>query len=184
MLEAEAAHRICVRLMEPDPSGQTLFRSVDILWNLLENGSSSEVAAQLNNLTCIRWDMATFISYICVLFSGTIFSEIWWKYHKKFIPLLIILYMFYNPLHYRQYGLAFSVSCVMLLCSSWRKDTVTTTANSGTISWSLHPSSPPFAQRRHSLKSASSNNWPCLLHSRKVKFELMKIFSLLHFQEK
>ncbi|KAK7110003.1 cilia- and flagella-associated protein 69-like isoform X2 [Littorina saxatilis] len=53
MLRAEGAKRLSARLTDPDPSGQLLFRSVDILWNLLEFGDKQEVAQQLNNLTCI-----------------------------------------------------------------------------------------------------------------------------------
>lgn len=55
MLRAEAASRICSRLMDTDPSGQLLFRSVDTLWNLLENGDDGQLAKQLNNHTCIRY---------------------------------------------------------------------------------------------------------------------------------
>lgn len=53
MLRADAANRLCSRLMDPDPSGQLLFRSTDILWNLLENGDKATLAAQLNNLVCL-----------------------------------------------------------------------------------------------------------------------------------
>ncbi|KAK3109030.1 hypothetical protein FSP39_021501 [Pinctada imbricata] len=53
MLRADAATRICSRLMDPDASGALLFRSVDILWNLLEEGDPGELAQQLNNLTCL-----------------------------------------------------------------------------------------------------------------------------------
>ncbi|KAK3587960.1 hypothetical protein CHS0354_014478 [Potamilus streckersoni] len=53
MLRAEGANRICSRLMDPDHTGQLLFRSVDILWNLLENGDSAQLAYQLSNLVCI-----------------------------------------------------------------------------------------------------------------------------------
>lgn len=53
MLHADGAERMCSRLMDYDPSGQVLFRSVDILWNLLENGDKNEVVKQLNNFTCI-----------------------------------------------------------------------------------------------------------------------------------
>ncbi|PVD30636.1 hypothetical protein C0Q70_09909 [Pomacea canaliculata] len=53
MLRAEAAKRLCLRLMDPDPSGQLLFRSIDIIWNLLEYGDKHIVASQLNNITCI-----------------------------------------------------------------------------------------------------------------------------------
>ena len=58
MLRADAAHRVCSRLMDTDPSGQLLFRSSEILWNLLQNGDAAVLASQLNNLTCVR----------CVLF--------------------------------------------------------------------------------------------------------------------
>ncbi|KAL8615408.1 hypothetical protein ACOMHN_036228 [Nucella lapillus] len=53
MLRAEGARRLCSRLNDADPSGQLMFRSVDILWNLLEYGDQDTVAQQLNNLTCI-----------------------------------------------------------------------------------------------------------------------------------
>ncbi|KAI8777748.1 cilia- and flagella-associated protein 69 isoform X1 [Biomphalaria glabrata] len=53
MLHVEAGRRICSRLMDTDPSGQLLFRSVDILWNLIENGNKSDLASQLNNMACI-----------------------------------------------------------------------------------------------------------------------------------
>lgn len=53
MLRADAAHRICSRLMDADPSGQLLFRSSETLWNLLEKGDSAVLASQLNNLTCL-----------------------------------------------------------------------------------------------------------------------------------
>ncbi|RUS81453.1 hypothetical protein EGW08_010793 [Elysia chlorotica] len=53
MLFVDGGRRICSRLMDPDPSGQLLFRSVDILWNLMENGDKAVLAKQLNNLSCI-----------------------------------------------------------------------------------------------------------------------------------
>uniref|UniRef100_A0A4W4HBK8 Cilia- and flagella-associated protein 69 ARM repeats domain-containing protein n=1 Tax=Electrophorus electricus TaxID=8005 RepID=A0A4W4HBK8_ELEEL len=53
MLKAEGAQKICFYMNEPDPSGQVLFRSSEILWNLLENGSREEVAAQLSIVDCV-----------------------------------------------------------------------------------------------------------------------------------
>jgi len=53
MLYVEGGRRVCSRLMDPDPSGQLLFRSVDILWNLMENGDKAVLAKQLNNIACI-----------------------------------------------------------------------------------------------------------------------------------
>ena len=55
MLQSVAGERLAMRLMDHDPSGQILFRSSDILWNLLENGDRENVAKQLNNLTCIGY---------------------------------------------------------------------------------------------------------------------------------
>ncbi|XP_066525431.1 cilia- and flagella-associated protein 69-like isoform X2 [Hoplias malabaricus] len=53
MLKAEGAHKVCFHMNEPDQSGQVLFRSSEILWNLLENGSREEVTSQLSNMDCI-----------------------------------------------------------------------------------------------------------------------------------
>lgn len=54
MLAANAASRICQRMLDPDPSGLFLFRSTEILWNLLQNGATEELARQLNDVLCIR----------------------------------------------------------------------------------------------------------------------------------
>ncbi|KAJ1100804.1 hypothetical protein NDU88_005879 [Pleurodeles waltl] len=54
MIKAHGASTICTRLNDPDPSGQLLFRSSEILWNLLENGSQEELINQLSNLECIH----------------------------------------------------------------------------------------------------------------------------------
>ncbi|XP_053324126.1 cilia- and flagella-associated protein 69 [Spea bombifrons] len=53
MTKAQAGSRICSRLNDPDPSGQLLFRSSEILWNLLENGPKEELVTQLSNIECI-----------------------------------------------------------------------------------------------------------------------------------
>lgn len=54
MLSADAASRITSRMNEQDPSGRLLFRSIEILWNLVENGNKEEVSRQLNSLVCIN----------------------------------------------------------------------------------------------------------------------------------
>nr|ACI62513.1 hypothetical protein [Oryctolagus cuniculus] len=53
MMKAEAAREICAHLNDPDPSGQLLFRSAEILWNLLEKSSKEEIIQQLSNLECL-----------------------------------------------------------------------------------------------------------------------------------
>ncbi|XP_037008433.2 cilia- and flagella-associated protein 69 isoform X2 [Artibeus jamaicensis] len=53
MVKAQAASGICVHLNDPDPSGQLLFRSSEILWNLLEKSSKEEIVQQLSNLKCL-----------------------------------------------------------------------------------------------------------------------------------
>ncbi|XP_040909556.1 cilia- and flagella-associated protein 69-like [Toxotes jaculatrix] len=53
MLTARGAETICLHMNEPDPSGQVLFLSSEILWNLLERGSKDEVTAQLSSMECV-----------------------------------------------------------------------------------------------------------------------------------
>ncbi|XP_053190050.1 cilia- and flagella-associated protein 69-like [Scomber japonicus] len=53
MLRAQGAETICLHMNEQDPSGQVLFRSSEILWNLLERGSKDEVTAQLSTIECV-----------------------------------------------------------------------------------------------------------------------------------
>ncbi|NXB75547.1 CFA69 protein, partial [Donacobius atricapilla] len=54
MVKAQAASRLCLYLNGADPSGQLVFRSSDILWNLLENASKEEVVNQLRSLECVQ----------------------------------------------------------------------------------------------------------------------------------
>uniref|UniRef100_A0A0B7A2W0 Cilia- and flagella-associated protein 69 ARM repeats domain-containing protein n=1 Tax=Arion vulgaris TaxID=1028688 RepID=A0A0B7A2W0_9EUPU len=53
MLSVDGGCMICSNFMDPDPSDQLLFRSVDILWNLMENGNVAILAKQLDNISCI-----------------------------------------------------------------------------------------------------------------------------------
>ncbi|XP_053916631.1 cilia- and flagella-associated protein 69 isoform X3 [Cuculus canorus] len=53
MMKAQAASRLCLYLNGVDPSGQLVFRSSEILWNLLENSSKEEVANQLSSFECV-----------------------------------------------------------------------------------------------------------------------------------
>ena len=53
MLQAEAAGQLCTHMMDNDKSGLLLFRSTDILWNLLETGGKERLAQQLSNNICI-----------------------------------------------------------------------------------------------------------------------------------
>ncbi|XP_034532195.1 cilia- and flagella-associated protein 69-like [Notolabrus celidotus] len=52
MLKARGAEMMFLHMNEPDPSGQILFCSSGILWNLLERGNKEEVAAQLS-MECV-----------------------------------------------------------------------------------------------------------------------------------
>ncbi|XP_069372094.1 cilia- and flagella-associated protein 69 isoform X5 [Paralichthys olivaceus] len=54
ILNAQGAETICLHMNQPDPSGQVLFHSSEILWNLLERGSKDEVTAQLSSMECIE----------------------------------------------------------------------------------------------------------------------------------
>ncbi|EHB07227.1 hypothetical protein GW7_11112 [Heterocephalus glaber] len=53
MVKAQAASKICADLNDPDPSGQLLFRSTEILWNLLEKSPKEEIIQQLSTLECL-----------------------------------------------------------------------------------------------------------------------------------
>ncbi|NWV32650.1 CFA69 protein, partial [Grantiella picta] len=53
MIKAQAASRLCLYLNGADPSGQLVFHSSDILWNLLESTSKEEVVNQLRSLECV-----------------------------------------------------------------------------------------------------------------------------------
>ncbi|XP_030267530.1 cilia- and flagella-associated protein 69 isoform X1 [Sparus aurata] len=53
ILNARGAEMICLHMNEPDPSCQVLFRSSEILWNLLERGNKEEVTAQLSSMECV-----------------------------------------------------------------------------------------------------------------------------------
>ncbi|XP_072431980.1 cilia- and flagella-associated protein 69 isoform X3 [Chiloscyllium punctatum] len=53
MLNALAANKICRILNNPDPTGQLLFCSSAVLWNLLEQASEKELINQLSDFDCI-----------------------------------------------------------------------------------------------------------------------------------
>ncbi|XP_035038459.2 cilia- and flagella-associated protein 69 isoform X1 [Hippoglossus stenolepis] len=53
ILNARGAETICLHMNQPDPSGQVLVHSSEILWNLLERGSKDTVTAQLSSMECI-----------------------------------------------------------------------------------------------------------------------------------
>ncbi|XP_029919743.1 cilia- and flagella-associated protein 69 [Myripristis murdjan] len=50
---ARGAETVCLHMNEADPSGEVLFRSSEVLWNLLERGSRQQVAAQLCTVDCV-----------------------------------------------------------------------------------------------------------------------------------
>ncbi|XP_078283905.1 cilia- and flagella-associated protein 69 [Rhinoraja longicauda] len=54
MLNAQAANKICRHMNDPDPSGQLLFLSSDILWTLLEKASKPELVNQLRDFECMH----------------------------------------------------------------------------------------------------------------------------------
>ncbi|KAM7433104.1 hypothetical protein ABFA07_016561 [Porites harrisoni] len=64
MLSVNAAGLLCSGMNIPDPSDSLAFRTVEILWNLLEFGSKQEVANQLNCKECISALRDAFIKQI------------------------------------------------------------------------------------------------------------------------
>lgn len=62
MLNANAAQQLCCRLMDHGPTHQLMFRSVEIIWNLMENCSNrDQLAEQLNDLQSISQLRDSFI---------------------------------------------------------------------------------------------------------------------------
>ncbi|XP_037548992.1 cilia- and flagella-associated protein 69-like [Nematolebias whitei] len=61
ILQERGAETICLHMNEPDPSGQVLLCSAEILWNLLEGGSTEEVIAQLSSMECVLSLKETFL---------------------------------------------------------------------------------------------------------------------------
>ncbi|XP_071661249.1 cilia- and flagella-associated protein 69 isoform X1 [Patagioenas fasciata] len=64
MMKAQAASRLCLYLNGVDPSGQLVFRSSEILWNLLENTSKEVVINQLSSLECVHALKETFVDLL------------------------------------------------------------------------------------------------------------------------
>ncbi|KAF1558042.1 Cilia- and flagella-associated protein 69, partial [Eudyptes schlegeli] len=64
MMKAQAASRLCLYLNGVDPSGQLVFRSSEILWNLLENTSKEEVVNQLSSLECVHTLKEVFVDLL------------------------------------------------------------------------------------------------------------------------
>ena len=54
IVKVGGAYHLCCHLMDPDPSGQLLFSTIAVLWNLLESDSRQESVKHLSNITCIR----------------------------------------------------------------------------------------------------------------------------------
>ncbi|KAF2983525.1 hypothetical protein EK904_005718, partial [Melospiza melodia maxima] len=65
MVNVQGARRLCLCLNGADPSGQLLFRSSDILWNLLEKVSKEEVVNQLRSLECVHALKGAFVELVC-----------------------------------------------------------------------------------------------------------------------
>ncbi|XP_033101329.1 cilia- and flagella-associated protein 69-like, partial [Anneissia japonica] len=53
MVNVDGVSRILGRLNDQEPSGKLLYRSIEILLNLLEFGEGEVVAKQLNSFICI-----------------------------------------------------------------------------------------------------------------------------------
>lgn len=60
ILHARGAETVCLHMNDHDPSGQVLFRSSEILWNLLERGNKEVVTAQLGTLECVLYASSSF----------------------------------------------------------------------------------------------------------------------------
>ncbi|NWY24476.1 CFA69 protein, partial [Pheucticus melanocephalus] len=65
MVSVQGASTLCLCLNGADPSGQLLFRSSDILWNLLEKASKEVVVNQLRRLECVHALKEAFVELAC-----------------------------------------------------------------------------------------------------------------------
>ncbi|NWR17740.1 CFA69 protein, partial [Emberiza fucata] len=65
IVNVQGASRLCLCLNGADPSGQLLFRSSDILWNLLEKVSKEVVVNQLRSLECVHALKEAFVELAC-----------------------------------------------------------------------------------------------------------------------
>lgn len=70
MLNAECANRLINRMHYPQPHEELLFRSVEILWNLLEFGNIKQVAEQMNSLNAINHLREAFLQQLLQGFSN------------------------------------------------------------------------------------------------------------------
>ncbi|XP_066484602.1 cilia- and flagella-associated protein 69 [Tiliqua scincoides] len=64
MMKAQAPSRLCSHMNDADPSGQLLFRSSEILWNLLEKSSKEDIINQLSNLECVHALKEAFVNLL------------------------------------------------------------------------------------------------------------------------
>ncbi|XP_046846055.1 cilia- and flagella-associated protein 69-like [Xenia sp. Carnegie-2017] len=69
MLYSHAARIVCSSLGDTRQLGRGIFLCVDILWNMLDNGSKSDVAQQLHCLDCIRTLYDAFVYLVTKGFS-------------------------------------------------------------------------------------------------------------------
>lgn len=71
VLTANGAQWLCSRLMDHDPSRQLLFRSVEILWNVLEKCTDHDrLGVQLNDILCMRCSYVSLVRFRKILFKN------------------------------------------------------------------------------------------------------------------
>ena len=64
LLNANGAQWLCMRLMDHDPSRQLLFRSVEILWNVVEKCTDHDrLGVQLNDILCVRYCYVSLVHF-------------------------------------------------------------------------------------------------------------------------
>lgn len=70
MLNADCANRLINRMHYPQPNEELLFRSIEILWNLLEYGDRKQVAEQMSSLNAINHLREAFLQQLLQGFSN------------------------------------------------------------------------------------------------------------------
>ncbi|CAF2057881.1 unnamed protein product [Rotaria magnacalcarata] len=88
MLTHDCVNRLITKMNDPDPSGELLFRTIELLWNLLENGDDEQVADQLNSRVTIGLLKEAFLGQVTQSHS---------QYHRQLRnDILVVLSLILN----------------------------------------------------------------------------------------
>ncbi|CAF3323798.1 unnamed protein product [Rotaria socialis] len=64
MLTQDCVNRLVLRMNDPDSTGELLFRTIELLWNIFENGDEEQIGEQLNSRLTISLLQEAFLGQI------------------------------------------------------------------------------------------------------------------------